>query len=753
MNFNSISEAALAYALWGWPVFPCHWMTDDKVCSCGDPECRSPGKHPLGELVPRGLHQATREPLIIQEWWRRYPTANVAIATGNGLAVVDTDMKDGVSGEDTLKNWERQYGKLPETLMCLTGGGGIHRYFIYPKDIKIQSRVNVLGAKVDVRADGGYVLAPASNHKSGRLYEWDKDNSPANIAPEDMPAPLLEALRGSHKREQQRLEDSIPNQQSSDACQLPPDQVEEIQSALAAIPADDRDTWLRMGMSLHSTGAENQAYALWSEWSATSPKFNEKDQRRTWRSFRNDRTDASTLNSLFYEAKGFGWVCPMPAPLQITVRATEQPVEPRAETTHLKTTPSRLLSLPGPLGTFAEWLERSAQVRQPQFSIHGALALGSAICNRVWRSDRDNWTPLYFLVIGPSGCGKDNTRAKIISTLLEGGFGELVHGDGYTSDGAVFSVLQQAPAHIALIDEIGMMLEGSKSKGNHVGASALRSLMQMWSSPSNQVWSKGYSRMGQTKKQKAETEIKPIYNPCLTIFGLTTPGQFYSQLSSKEINNGFLNRFLIVETNTPFGGHQDVPLMPIPSEIIEWMKVARRPLGNMGSENNPNSPVTPRMVPFSDEALAVKNEYQNFVLELRRNMDRRDELLSRCVEQAMRLSVILAVNDDPIRPVIGKEHMEWARDYVGWYTDRLLDAVENKVADSGHEEKLNLIMDALQQAGDKGMTTTELARGLRAIPTKARRDLMADLQEMGKIEARQEQGITKPYIKWYLRDA
>src|ERR1039457_6496513 len=81
--------AAAWYAKHGFPVFPVHTVTGGK-CSCEAPECDHPGKHPR---TMRGFKEATTDLQRIAGWWRRWPDANIGIATGkaSGLLVVDVD--------------------------------------------------------------------------------------------------------------------------------------------------------------------------------------------------------------------------------------------------------------------------------------------------------------------------------------------------------------------------------------------------------------------------------------------------------------------------------------------------------------------------------------------------------------------------------------------------------------------------------------------------------------------------------------
>lgn len=172
---RALLQAALAYAARGWRVFPCWWIREDGTCACGGKasNCK-PGKHPLGLAAPHGFEDATTDGDQIRAWWMRWPMANVAVATGaaSGLVVVDLDVKPGKDGRAALRAIaEKVRQPVPRTLVAHTGGGGLHLYFKHPGG-HIESTCDKIAAGVDVRADGGYVLAPPSNHESGGFYAW-----------------------------------------------------------------------------------------------------------------------------------------------------------------------------------------------------------------------------------------------------------------------------------------------------------------------------------------------------------------------------------------------------------------------------------------------------------------------------------------------------------------------------------------------------------------------------------------------------
>lgn len=184
----------------GFAVFPCYTI-DNGVCSCGNGACESPGKHPIGSLVPQGLRNADTDAGIIREWWATYPDANIGVATGDvsGVVVLDIDLK--ADGEATLRNLESRFEQLPATWAVETGGGGFHFWFRMPS-ADVRNSAGTIGPGIDVRANGGYVIAPPSLHVSGQAYHWAEAMHPKETPLADVPAWLLGRMapRGAMKQ-------------------------------------------------------------------------------------------------------------------------------------------------------------------------------------------------------------------------------------------------------------------------------------------------------------------------------------------------------------------------------------------------------------------------------------------------------------------------------------------------------------------------------------------------------------------------
>lgn len=181
---TQLLAAVVDYTRRGWPVFPLHEARtfgpkagpDRARCTCSNAVCDRQAKHPR---TANGLHEATCQPSVIEEWWTRWPTANVGIATGHGFDALDLD------GPDALDRLDDAPGATPDPVagpMVLTGRG-LH---IYVAPTGAGNRTAMLPS-VDWRGRGGYVVAPPSMHHTGVPYQWtalyDEDTPIVTAAP------------------------------------------------------------------------------------------------------------------------------------------------------------------------------------------------------------------------------------------------------------------------------------------------------------------------------------------------------------------------------------------------------------------------------------------------------------------------------------------------------------------------------------------------------------------------------------------
>jgi hypothetical protein len=157
MSAADLARAAIGYARRGLRVHPV--AADRKVA-----------------LLEDWPNRATLDPTTIASWWRRWPTANVAIATGGAARILVVDVDPDAGGEASMAALEGAHSPMPATAEVVTPRGGRHLYLIVPSGRPmLGNSAGKLGRGIDTRGQGGYVLAPPST-VNGRHYTWSVDS-------------------------------------------------------------------------------------------------------------------------------------------------------------------------------------------------------------------------------------------------------------------------------------------------------------------------------------------------------------------------------------------------------------------------------------------------------------------------------------------------------------------------------------------------------------------------------------------------
>ena len=210
MSDNKNLDAAIKYATrYGFAVFPVA------------PNSKKP-------LTPNGFKDAKKDVGAIRFWWKKWPNASVGIATGaaSQLVVIDEDVDydKGLDGRESIWQWQRDHSPLPDTARVITGRGGVHLYYHY-EGTDIKNSTGLLDG-VDVRGEGGYVIAPPSTHPNGTEYAWEDDPDDVGLTDlDDVVRELLDPKRRQPEAERFALPDKIQSGSRNDtlyrlACSL-----------------------------------------------------------------------------------------------------------------------------------------------------------------------------------------------------------------------------------------------------------------------------------------------------------------------------------------------------------------------------------------------------------------------------------------------------------------------------------------------------------------------------------------------------
>ena len=263
MANNPLLQAALNYAAKGFYVLP----------------LKPQGKEPL---TPNGYKNASIDTSTIVSWWSNNPLANIGIATGktSNIFVVDID------GENIGK-----FSQLLPDKMNVKSFKGQHYYFKYPDNCSVQSRLRVHKLDVDIKSDGGYIVAPPSMHPSNTFYklcseeihEASEELLSFIAVNESVPTPVA----------------SIPNTIFSE---------KDIEAMLSYLDPDtEYEDWLKVGMALHH---DNRSVDLWVKWSSQGEKFQEGLCEKKWKGFSTNRETKVGIGTLVNLAQKRGYITP-----------------------------------------------------------------------------------------------------------------------------------------------------------------------------------------------------------------------------------------------------------------------------------------------------------------------------------------------------------------------------------------------------------------------------------------------------------
>jgi len=270
-------------------------------CTCGNPDCTNPGKHPA---TTDGFKSASKDIEEVLKVWDSRKHLNVGIATGekSGIFVIDIDSDEG------LINFQNLLGvdKLPSTLTVKTAKG-YHIYYKYP-DEPVITKSRILDG-VDVRGDGGYVIGPGSNHASGAVYEFINPLADIEVAPDA----VLELVVKSRIQATNNMTDHVhtPSLTTSSTTSSRKQTGllregwtgEDCINHLSFIHPDcDYTTWINVGMALKSEGF---GFGPWNDWSSHGDKYKgTQDCLNHWNSFKGNGITYGTVVKM---AKDGGW--------------------------------------------------------------------------------------------------------------------------------------------------------------------------------------------------------------------------------------------------------------------------------------------------------------------------------------------------------------------------------------------------------------------------------------------------------------
>jgi putative DNA primase/helicase len=167
-NSEAIRSEAIRCTERGWYVIPLYGIHNGQCeCQLGK-DCKSPGKHPR---IKDWKERATKERRVIDEWWTKWPNANLGVVAGSKSGIVVLDVDPRHDGNSSIEKIEEESGRVESPVESITGGGGRHIYYLHPGGY-VKSKNGIMDG-LDIKADGGFVVVPPSIHVTGKHYQWN----------------------------------------------------------------------------------------------------------------------------------------------------------------------------------------------------------------------------------------------------------------------------------------------------------------------------------------------------------------------------------------------------------------------------------------------------------------------------------------------------------------------------------------------------------------------------------------------------
>jgi len=695
--------------------------------------------------------------------WSTWPDAGVGIACG-AVAAIDIDIADD---PDLALELERLCRTRLGDTPALRIGRAPKRLLVYRTLAPFRG---IRRAPLEVLGLGQQFVAHALHPVTGRPYDWpeetlaDLDIASLPVIDEASARAFLDealALVPARLRPASLGHDTgLTVGQGLGQTGTHP----AIRSALAFIPnADlDYDSWVRVGLALKGALGD-EGSDLFAAWSAQSGKHDPAFTATTWGGLKAARIGAGTIYHLAMER---GWKPDAGLVLDGAVLDEDghpaasllAKLAPRAENEEATSEaydasdplPVFELTIPdGLVGDLTRYMVETARRPQPLLSLGASLCAVGALMGRKYRTESNLRSNLYVVGIADSGSGKNHAREVINELFVEAGRLRYLGGNKIASGAGLLTAVHRQPAILFQIDEFGMFLSAAADRRRsprHI-TDILDTMTELYTSASTLYLGAEYAN------RDGMNERRDINQPCLCLYGTTTPHHFWTALQGSNVVDGSLARFIILPTDDDYPEENMASgIRTIPTELLQAVnRVADGgggidPPGNLvGRTAGPETAVQPRVVPMSSAARSAFDELANAITTALRAArgSPHTAILARIAENAQKVALIVAVGRNPDHPEISGDDADWAISFIRHFAKQTIDAVERHVGDNEIDRSHKRVLDLIRQAGRGGIRKNDLTRKTQFLEMRRRDEILSALIEAGQVTLSQQRTTTR----------
>ena len=374
------------------------------------------------------------------------------------------------------------------------------------------------------------------------------------------------------------------------------------------------------------------------------------------------------------------------------------PAEPKPDNREpaLAPLPEKLLDVPGFIKEYTEYTMRTGQYPNRILAFCSALAFLAFLTGRKITDERNNRGNIYLVALANSGTGKDHPRKVNMNVAIQHDLGACI-AESFGSGEGLEDAMFLHPSMLFEIDEFDTVFNALKFAKDGRGESIMEKLLRFYGA-SNGVYKMRKLSIRNNDGKKTDDDRK-IVNPHLVILGTAIPKFFYSALSERVLANGLIARCMILDAGKR--GHGRKPSgESIPDAITRAIEIIGK-YGQSGNltEINP-APMLIPAAPDADVLLSKLNEKYDCIYD-RHEAEQRNEAMAfwaRVFEKVCKLSMLYAVSENPVKPVISVAGVRWAAAFVEHVTDQMLFMVDAYSFENTFDEKCRKAVRYIREA-------------------------------------------------------
>ncbi len=400
--------------------------------------------------------------------------------------------------------------------------------------------------------------------------------------------------------------------------------------------------------------------------------------------------------------------------------------------------PSTLIaSTPGLAGRILDFIEETAIYHQPDLSLAATIAAMGVLKGHKFATSSNLRTNHLIVGLAPSGSGKGHAL-KVIERLFAAlDLQKLLSGKP-ASDVGLLRSLGKTGRKLLQWDEFGLALKTMTNiRAASYKANILTIMMDTFSSSSGMYLGMEYSN-ADGKRDRID-----IDQPCLCLYGTSTPTRFYEALSSDFGSDGFLPRLLLFDSPAPkekISYKQLKANFNLPEELVSEMRA--RYSGNVADIPIVIKPEIVEVSPGAYTAVQTILEYWQGKKDGAKS-DIERAIYSRAVEHVLKIALTVEDESHLSHAVLG-----WADDLVRYLIFNMIEAVKDRVADSEYHRVSNRLMEIVRDA--KIISRRDLVRRTQRMKPFERDTVLKSLCEAERIGTFYQ--VAEPLGKGYRRD-